>query len=249
MAGGKKTTKAAGKGNTKKTPTAKNSGRKKKQSGGRSKSNLVGKGKGKIFSGSKKSMGGIIGRNRKVGKRRKKGGLFRGSGFSKGTGKNKNQVTFWFPEKAREADKIKILKQWDGDPLDYYIHKNRVVSRKGKYVYSASGYDVLVEGTTSGFRPPESVWIKLVKRKPRATELFYSAVLSPPDFIVNKRNTLAFAVGVMEKYYSDFVGAVKDNIQAQDQNLKTKYRLRGSDPDDFEGKPMKIVAIIFHFLY
>lgn len=242
MSHGKKASTRPKKRVVKKTSTTKSSSRKKTQSRSRSKSKLVAKGKG---TGNKKSLAGNVRRGGKVRKRSR----FTGSGWTRGTGKNKNQVTFWFPSNAKEADKIKILKQWDGAPLDYYIHKNKVVKRKGKYVYAATGYDVMIEGTRSGFRPPESVWIKLVKRKPRNKELFYSAILSPPDFIVNKRNTLAFAVGVMEKYYSDFVGAVKDNNSSKERSVKTKYRLVGSDPDDYEGKPMKIVAIIFHFIY
>lgn len=244
MAYGKKASTRPKKRNVKKTRATKNSGGKKAKGGRGSKPHLVAKGKGKISSRSKKSLGGIVRRNRKTRK-----SSFTGSSWNKGTGKNKNQITFWFPSNAKETDKVKILKRWDGAPLDYYIRKNRVVKRKGKYVYSATGFDVLIPGTTSGFRPPQSVWIKLVKRKPRNKELFYSAILSPPDFVVNKRNTLAFAVGVMEKYYSDFVAAVKDNNLVKERNPKTKYRLVGSDPDDYEGKPMKIVAIIFHFLY
>lgn len=242
MSYGKKFKKGVKKRNVKKTSGKKSSSGKKTKSGRSSKSKLVVKGKGKVSTRSKKSLAGVTGRSRKVRK-----SSFTGSSWNKGTGKNKNQVTFRFPPNAKEADKIKILKQWDGAPLDYYIRKNKVVKKGRKYIYSASGFDVLIPGTKSGFRPPESVWIKLVKRKPRSKELFYSAILSPPDFIVNKRNTLAFAVGVLEKYYGDFVGAVKDNIEANKR--RAKYQMLNSDPDDYDGKSMKIVAIIFHFLY
>lgn len=168
------------------------------------------------------------------------------STITKGTGQNKNQVTFWFPDKAPEKSKLAILKNWNAEPLQYYITKNRPVKRSGRWVYSQTNTPV-PEGfgrTPKGFINPEAVYVKLVKRKPRGKELYFESTLSPPELKVTRRNAHAFSVGVLEKYYSDFVGAVKDK-----NNTRSKYARYKSDPDDYEGKPLKVVAVIYHFIY
>lgn len=184
-----------------------------------------------------------------AGRTRKKQSKARGSQYSTGKGEYNQQLTYWFPKDLPENQKVKNLQSWDAAPLQAFISKNRPVKRKGGYVLAVTKDPVTVEG--AGYRAPESVWIKLVKRKPRGKETFFSSVLSPPDFVVNKTNVHAFSVGVLEKYYADFLGKVKDNeyVKNSKAKRKDKYKLKGSDPDDFEGKAMKIVAVIYHFIY
>lgn len=168
--------------------------------------------------------------------------------YSTGTGKNKNQLTYWFPDIA-ESKKVSNLRSWDGKPLQKYVNKNRPVFRKAGRVMSETGEPVL--DPLAGYKAPQAVWVKLVKRKPRNKELFFSSTLSNPDMIVNRVNTLSFSVGVLEKYYADHpaskIDRIKDKIEV-DKTLKP-YKQTDSDPDDYEGKPMKIVAVIYHFLY
>lgn len=168
--------------------------------------------------------------------------------YSTGIGKNKNQITYWFPDIA-ESKKVANLRSWDGEPLQKYINKNRPVFRKAGRVMSETGEPVL--DPLAGYKAPQAVWVKLVKRKPRNKELFFSSTLSNPEMIVNRANTLSFSVGVLEKYYADHpsskIDRIKDKIEV-DKTLKP-YKQTDSDPDDYEGKPMKIVAVIYHFLY
>lgn len=165
--------------------------------------------------------------------------------YSTGKGQNANQVTYWFPKELAESKKVSNLKSWDGEPLQKYINKNRPVIKKGLRVMSITGEPVI--DPLAGYKAPQAVWVKLVKRKPRGKELFYSAVLSNPDMIINRVNTLAFSIGVLEKYYADFIGKVKDEIKAKE--VVNPYKRKDSDPDDYEGKPMKVIAVIYHFLY
>lgn len=168
--------------------------------------------------------------------------------YSKGSGQNKHQITYWFPD-IPESKKVANLRNWDGEPLQKYINANHPVQRKSNGIVGRvmSITHEPVTDKLAGYKAPQAVWVKLVKRKPRSKELFYSAVLSPSDMVINRKNVLAFSVGVLEKYYADHVGKIQDDQKVKE--LVNPYKLKESDPDDFEGKPMKIVAVIYHFLY
>lgn len=202
---------------------------------------VVSKNKGKVRKPSKKSLSKSVGRGKRIDEPK----------FSKGRGANKNQVTFWFPAKASEKSKVSILQNWNAEPLQYYITKNRPVKRGDVWVYSQTG-DPVPDSyglkPKASFKYPEAVYVKLVKRKPRGKELYFDSILSPPELKVTKRNTHAFSVGVLENYYADFIGAVEDNKKTKEL-VRGKYSRHKSDPDDYEGKPLKVVAVIYHFIY
>ena len=160
-----------------------------------------------------------------------------------------NTVVYYFSKGLAENKKVADLNAWDGEPLRPYITKNRVKKYKDGYKFSVTK---LPTDLTKGFLYPDGVWIKLVKRKPRGKESFYSSVLSPLNFLPDSvKKVKGFAAGVLEKYYADFIGSIKDNETVKESKAKkrNKYKLKGSDPDDMEGKPLKVDAVIFQFIY
>ncbi len=205
--------------------TSKNSRLGKKQT----KSKLVAKNKGKIKPIAKR------------GKAKKPKKLF--AQYSEGTGDNRTQFTYWFPAGLAEYKKVANLRAWDGSPIEKFIRLNHPVKRKSGRVLNITKNPV---DAGTGYREPQAVYIKLVKRKPRGQELYYTSQISPPELRIDKANTQSFAVGVLEKYYSNFIENIRED---QKSKKKQRFGMVHSDPDDFEGKPMKVVAVIFHFLY
>jgi hypothetical protein len=123
-----------------------------------------------------------------------------------------------------ESKKLAFFAAWNPEPLQKYIVKGR---RWKEPVYE-----------------PQSLWVKLIKRLPRQSEHYYTAQLTPPDFVVNRNTAHEFAYMTLEQYYTDYVGHIKEKILRE-----PGQRFKSSSPDDYEGKPMKIEGIIFHFLY
>lgn len=146
------------------------------------------------------------------------------TGYTYGKGEQKDQFTLWFPSGMAESKKLAFFASWNPEPIQKYIVKGR---RWKKPVYE-----------------PQSVWVKLIKRQPWHSEYFYTAQLTPPDFVVNKTTSHEFAYMTLEQYYQDYVGHIKEKILAE-----PVQRFKSSSPGDYEGKPMKIEGIIFHFLY
>ncbi len=144
--------------------------------------------------------------------------------YTIGRGDQADQFTFWFPAGMAESKKLAFFAAWDSEPLQKYIVKGR---RWKKPVYE-----------------PQSLWVKLIKRQPRHSEYYYTAQLTPPDFVVNRTTAHEFAYMTLEQYYQDYVGHIKEKILRE-----PVQRFKSSSPDDYEGKPMKIEGIIFHFLY
>lgn len=148
----------------------------------------------------------------------------KGIEISTGTGQSKDQFTFWFPKGMPEKDKLAAFGNWDAGPIQ-------------KYIVKARRWKVPIER-------PQSLWVKLIKRKPRDTEYYYSSQLTPADYVITQSSAHEFAYRFLETYYKDHVGHIKEKIASEPV---TKFK--DSSPDDYEGKPMKVVGIIFHFLY
>lgn len=159
--------------------------------------------------------------------------------YSNGTGEHSAQITYFFPPGLAENKKVSNLQAWDGKPLQPFINKNRPVNRKGKRVLAVTGEPV---PPGAGYRPPDFVWIKLVKRKPRGKEKFFSAEAST-EVPLTRKGAQNFAVEVLKNYYGDKVAKIKDKNKTRPLNR------HDSDPSDYEGKPLKVDAIIFHFIY
>lgn len=159
--------------------------------------------------------------------------------YSHGTGEHSAQLTYFFPPGLAENKKVANLQAWDGKPLQPFINKNRPVNRKGKRVLAVTGEPV---PPGAGYRPPDFVWVKLVKRKPRGKEKFFSAEAST-EVPLTRKGAQNFAVEVLKNYYGDKVAKIKDKNKTRPLNR------HDSDPSDYEGKPLKVDAIIFHFIY
>ena len=140
------------------------------------------------------------------------------------TGHSKDQFTFWFPPGMPEKDKLAAFGNWDASVIQ-------------KYIVKARRWKVPIER-------PQRLWVKLIKRKPRDTEFYYSSQLTPADYVINKNTAHEFAYKFLEQYYKDHIGHIKEKIASEPV---TKFK--DSSPDDYEGKQMKVVGIIFHFLY
>jgi len=148
----------------------------------------------------------------------------KGLTYSEGTGQSKDQFTLWFPKSMPEKDKLAAFGNWDASPIQ-------------KYIVKARRWKIPIE-------QPQSLWVKLIKRKPRDTEYYYSSQLTPADYVITQSSAHEFAYRFLETYYKDHIGHIKEKIASEPVS-----KFKDSSPDDYEGKPMKVVGIIFHFLY
>lgn len=173
-----------------------------------------------------------------------------------GRSEDARQYTFEFPAKMQESRKLGFLRNWNPQPLTYFIGANRIIRSGSDRVFRLTPTIPVIEGK-KGAKRPQAVWIKLVKKIPRTrgNDVYFSAVLSPDGFDMTARNVHAFSVGVLEKYYADnnadfnLRADEKIKIGVQKKTKRDPHKLKGSDPDDLDGSPMKVIAVIYHFIY